>query len=201
MVETAETYNGQVTSYRTTLPGAVATATADGDGLVKGDISVALAPEIVDVLNEIAAEAAAACGLRRKRQACDARLEFANRVQAEITRGGRLDFDLDFLPTVSAPDVATVLQAMTGTRSKALGVIILLWIVGEADHGDSDGPPKIPPAVNIPEKVAGPTPTEPTTTTGCAPGAPTGANAVSTVRKHQYIVAWKLTIAKAYLPA
>jgi hypothetical protein len=181
MVETASTWNGQVTSYRTSLPGAVATATADGDGLVKGDISIALAPEIIDILNTIAEEAVAACGLRRKRETCNPRIEFASRVQAEMGAGGRLDFDFDFLPTISAPDVASVIQALSGVKSKGLGVLILLWIVAEESHGDSDGPPKIPPAVNIPEKVAGPTPTA-TTTEGCAPGAPTGVDAVSTVR-------------------
>jgi hypothetical protein len=180
-IETTRTTDGITTTQKTGIPGAVVTATAAVDGLVEGDISVALSPAIVDVLNSIAEETVAACGgKRRKRQSCDVRLEFANRVQAEMGSGGRLDFDLDFLPTISAPDVAAVLEAVTGTKSKALGFFILAWIVASESHGNGEGAPKIPPAVNIPSKVASPTTATATTTTGCPSGAPTGANAVST---------------------
>lgn len=104
--------------------------------------------------------------------------------------GGRLDFDLDFLPTISAPDVAAVLEAVTGTKSKALGFFILTWIVASESHGDKEGAPKIPPAVNIPSKVA--SPTTATTTSSCPPGAPTGTDAVSIISMIVHVVVEKL---------
>lgn len=157
------------------------TATAAADGLNVGDVSVALPPKIVDVLNSIASDVASACA-GKKRQACDARVEFANRVQAEIRPGGRLDFDFDFidLPTINAPDVAAVLQAVTGTRSRILGTFIFLYIIAVENHGNSEGPPSIPPAANVPATMNSPTSTDGPTSTasGCDPAAPTGDDRV-----------------------
>jgi hypothetical protein len=168
------TINNVPTATTKSAPIAVVTALVAADGLAVGDVSVALSPKINNVLNNIASEVAAVCS-GRKRQACDARAEFANRVQAEIRPGGRLDFEIPGLPTINAPDVAAVLQAVTGVRSRVLGFFVLLYMVAQENHGSNPGPPIIPPAVNIPAALDSPTkPNNPSPVSGCDPAAPTG---------------------------
>lgn len=169
-----KTVDGSLTTQTTSGPAAVVTATQAENGIEVGDISVALTPKVANVLDSLAAEAIQACGLSRKR-ACDARQVYAQSVQREMAAGGRLEFDFDFLPTITAPDVAAVLQAVTGVRGRALGFFVLLFILAEESPSK-----KIPGAVVIPHEVARPaTPTSntSTTTSGCPTNAPTGKDA------------------------
>lgn len=78
----------------TSVPAAVVavTATASGNDIAPGDVSIAFSPKLLDVLNKLASEAEAACGGRRKRQACDANQRFAQSIAEEARPGGLLDF-------------------------------------------------------------------------------------------------------------
>lgn len=115
----------------TTAPAAivVVTATASGNDIAPGDVSIAFSPKLLDVLNKLASEAEAACGGRRKRQACDANQRFAQSVAEEARPGGLLDFvDAEIqsmLPTVTASDVAAIMHTAKVTGS--LISIVVAW--------------------------------------------------------------------------
>ena len=166
-------------SIVTTSVGAIAsTATAAGEGLNPGDVSVTLSPALLAKLKALAAEV---CGSPAKLkmvkrdggQSCA--YEFANRVSAP---GGPMEFDIS-LPTISASDVAAVLSAIGKTQvptSGAIGVALIYWYIW-AETGDMPNTVKIPKgdigASNSPSPATNPA----TTTSG--PPCPTGSNSVS----------------------
>ncbi|KAF2111175.1 hypothetical protein BDV96DRAFT_634945 [Lophiotrema nucula] len=176
------TVNNVPTTVTTGLPIALVTATDAASGLGVGDVSVALSPAILDVLNSIAAEVAETCA-GKKRQACDINLEFGTAVNREMAAGGRLDFNFDFIqvPTLTAGDVAAVVDAVTVAGGAPvggmLGVYVFLYII--AQENANGGKPTIPPVANIPATMNNPSKTKDppsSTSSGCPPDAPTGKN-------------------------
>ena len=161
-------------SVVTTSVGAIAsTATAAGEGLDPGDVSVTISPALLDKLKALAVEV---CGspaqrkLAKRDGAQSCAYEFANRVSAP---GGPMEFDID-LPTISASDVAAVLSAIGKTQvptSGAVGVALIFWYIWD-ETGD------MPNTVKIPQSDIGPsnTPSAPATTSTSA--CPTGSNFV-----------------------
>ena len=162
-------------SVVTTSVGAIAsTATAAGEGLNPGDVSVTFSPALIDKLKALAVEvcgSAAKIRLIKRDGAESCAYEFANRVSAP---GGPMEFDIS-LPTISASDVAAILSAIGKTQvptAGAAGVALILWYIW-SETGD------MPNTVNIPQADIGTPsiPSAPATTTG--PACPTGSNSVS----------------------
>lgn len=121
---TTTTINNAPVPTTRVAPIVFVTATAAAEGLAQGDVAMVMEPKLADALNSIAADVAAACP-GKKRQACDPRVEFAHRAQAEIRPGGRLDFDFDWIevPMITAGDVSAVLQSITGAPG-ILGALV-----------------------------------------------------------------------------
>ena len=163
-------------SIVTTSVGAIAsTATAAGNGLNPGDVSVTFSPALIAKLKALAVEV---CGSPAKQRMVkraggeSCAYEFANRVSAP---GGPMEFDIS-LPTISASDVAAVLSAIGKTQvptSGAAGVALILWYIW-AETED------MPNTINIPKADVGSSnnPSAPATTSG--PACPTGSDSVST---------------------
>ena len=163
-------------SIVTTSVGAIAsTATAAGEGLTPGDVSVTFSPALIAQLKALAVEvcgSAAKVKLIKRDGAESCAYEFANRVSAP---GGPMEFDVS-LPTISASDVAAIVSAIGKTQvptSGAVGVALLLWYIWSETED-------MPNTINIPKGDIG-TPNDasvPATTTGSA--CPTGSDSVST---------------------
>ena len=121
----------------TTAPAAVVaiTATASGGGLVPGDVSIALSPKLVDVLNDLATEAETSCGARRKRQTCNVNERFAQRVYEELSPGGRLEFvdtgALTTIPMLNAPEIANTIRGAKVPLSIFLELVVLWNLRGK----------------------------------------------------------------------
>ena len=140
----------------TTVPAAIVavTATASGGGLVPGDVSIALSPKLVDVLNKLATEAEIACSARRKRQTCNIDQRFSQIVNEELASGRRLGFidtgTLATVPTVNVPEIANILRFAKVPISQGLkffvawklGGKLSAWMMAAgsylADGGDDD---------------------------------------------------------------
>ena len=161
-------------SVVTTSVGAIAsTATAAGEGLDAGDVSITLSPALVDQLTALAVEV---CGSTAKLkmvkrdggQSCA--YEFANRVSAS---GGPMEFDI-LLPTITAGDIAAILSTIgkaTLPNSGAISVALVFWYIWK-ETGSMPYTIKIPNAdIGAPND-----PSPPTTTSG--PVCPTGSNSV-----------------------
>ena len=161
-------------SVITTSVGAIAsTATATGNGLNPGDVSVTFSPALVDKLKSLAVEV---CGsgaknrMTKREESCA--YPFADGVSGP---GGPMEFDIA-LPTISASDVAAILSAIGKTQvptAGAVGVALIMWYIW-SETGD------MPNTVVIPKEDIGTpiNPSAPATTTGSA--CPTDSNSVST---------------------
>ena len=121
----------------TTIPAAIVatTATATGDGLIPGDVSVAFSPKLVDTLKSLAAEAESACSIRRRRTTCNVNERFAQRVFEELSPGGRLGFIdtgiLATIPTVNGPQIASILRNAEVLPTAGIGIFLLWQIKGQ----------------------------------------------------------------------
>jgi hypothetical protein len=134
----------------TNVPAAVlaVTATASGQGLETGDVSVALSPKLLDVLNKLLGEAEAACGGQKKRASCDINQRFAQRVAEEVNPGGAFDFigpeSRALLPVITAGDVSAIAgPAMLASPIVCVAVTWLLlgklgaWTISSASVAPS----------------------------------------------------------------
>jgi hypothetical protein len=117
----------------TTIPAPIVavTATASDNGIAPGDVSIAFSPKLLEVFNKLAAEAEGACAKRKKRQSCNARERFAQRVAEEAEEGGELDFISagvrTTLPIVTAGDVAAI--ASSAGVGAPLALVAIVWLL------------------------------------------------------------------------
>jgi hypothetical protein len=153
----------------TKAPAAVVavTATASGQGLETGDVSIALSPKLLDVLNKLFDEAKTACGGKKKRDSCDINQRFAQRVAEEVSPGGAFDFlgpeSRALLPTIAASDVSAI--AGTAAAASPLVGLAVTWVLvgklqawtvssksvapgGKGDEGDGGCPADAPKGVD-----------------------------------------------------
>lgn len=130
------TVNGEPT-HTTVLAAIVAsTATASVNGVVPGDVSVALSPKLLDVLGKLLSEAEAACSQSQKRQTCNVNERFAQRVAEEARAGGALEFvDAGVettLPVITAGTVSTILNnAGVGVALLLVGIAVTWNLLGK----------------------------------------------------------------------
>jgi hypothetical protein len=153
----------------TKAPAAVVavTATASGQGLETGDVSIALSPKLLDVLERLFGEAQVACGGQKKRASCDINQRFAQRVTEEASPGGAFDFigpeSRALLPLITAGDVALI--AGPAAVASPIVLIAVTWVLlgkppawtigsasvapnGKGDEGDDTCPKDAPKGVD-----------------------------------------------------
>jgi hypothetical protein len=121
------TVNNQPTVTKAPAAVVAVTATAAGQGLEAGDVSIALSPKFADILDRLFNEAQTACGGKKKRQTCDINERFAQRVAEETSSGGAFDFigpeSRALMPIIVAGDVTRIV----GTVKKA-GPIVAIGV-------------------------------------------------------------------------
>ncbi|KAF1846475.1 uncharacterized protein K460DRAFT_356147 [Cucurbitaria berberidis CBS 394.84] len=163
------TVNNQPTVTKAPAAVVAVTATASGQGVSAGDVSIAISPKLLNVLNRLFDEAQASCGGQRKRASCDINQRFAQRVAEEVNPGGAFDFvgpeSRALLPSIAASDVSAIVgSAAAASPLVGLAVTWVLvgklqaWTIGSAsvvpggkgDDGDNKCPADAPRGVDAP---------------------------------------------------
>jgi hypothetical protein len=125
------TINNQPTVTKAPAAVVAVTATASGQGLEAGDVSIAISPKFADILDKLLAEAQSACGGKKKRQTCDINERFAQRVFEETSPGGAFDFigaeSRALMPIIVGGDVTKFVKSakiLTPIVSFAVGYVL-----------------------------------------------------------------------------